>query len=58
MKISTLLFSTLLITTSTAFSEEKTRPEANGRYMALQIIDEDYYSPFDIDKPGKYELWK
>ena len=33
-----------------------TLPEANGRYMALQIIDEDHYSPFVLDKPGKYEL--
>jgi hypothetical protein len=33
-----------------------TLPEANGRYMALQIIDEDHYSPFVLDKPGKYVL--
>ena len=33
-----------------------TLPEAKGRYMALQIIDEDHYSPFVLDKPGKHEL--
>lgn len=33
-----------------------TLPEANGRYMALQIIDEDHYSPFVLEKPGKYTL--
>jgi hypothetical protein len=33
-----------------------TLPEADGRYMALQIIDEDHYSPFVLDKPGKHKL--
>ena len=33
-----------------------TLPEAEGRYMAAQIIDEDHYSPFVFDKPGKYTL--
>lgn len=33
-----------------------TLPEANGRYMAAQIIDADHYSPFVLDKPGTYTL--
>jgi len=35
-----------------------TLPEADGRYMALQIIDEDHYTPFVLEKPGKYKLTK
>ncbi|MHC4332814.1 MAG: DUF1214 domain-containing protein [Planctomycetota bacterium] len=33
-----------------------TMPEAKGRYMSLQIIDEDHYSPFVYEKPGTYKL--
>lgn len=33
-----------------------TIPGADGRYMALQVIDEDHYSPFVFDKPGRYKL--
>lgn len=33
-----------------------TMPEAKGRYMSLQIITEDHYSPFVFEKPGRYKL--
>ena len=33
-----------------------TLPEADGRYMALQIIDADHYSPLVYEKSGKYKL--
>lgn len=33
-----------------------TMPEAKGRYMSLQIITEDHYSPFVFEKPGTYKL--
>ena len=33
-----------------------TLPEANGRYMAAQIVDADHYTPFVFDKPGTYTL--
>jgi len=33
-----------------------TMPKTDKRFMALQIIDEDHYSPFVFEKPGKYTL--
>lgn len=33
-----------------------TMPKADKRFMALQIIDEDHYSPFVFEKPGEYTL--
>jgi hypothetical protein len=33
-----------------------TMPKTDKRFMALQIIDEDHYSPFVFEKPGEYTL--
>ena len=33
-----------------------TMPEANGRYMALQVIDQDHFTPLVFEQPGTYQL--
>lgn len=35
-----------------------TLPDAKGRYMSFQVIDENHYTPFIIHEPGKHTLTK
>ena len=35
-----------------------TLPDAKGRYMSFQVIDEHHYTPFIIHEPGKHVLTK